>query len=130
MKDPYNIEKIIETQKNILLFSTLKEDNKMAGFVLNYGTLYHIVTVGSNIDDHFKKAAWYLFSIANYAPFLQGNKRTARRIATEVLIIGKPRYELVLNDESITQFITKIGNPDCSFFEVESWLGKNIREIE
>jgi prophage maintenance system killer protein len=129
MKDPITFDKIVETQKQILLFSALKEDNEMAGYLLDEGTLHHIIDKGSNFDCTIKKAAWYLFSLARYAPFIQGNKRTARRVATNILLMGKERYEIVSDDDKVVRYLKKIGNSECSFLDVEAWLRDNINQI-
>jgi prophage maintenance system killer protein len=130
MKDPYAYDKILDIQRQILIFSALNEDNAMAGFIRDCGTLHHIVITGSLVEDPIKKAAWYLYSLANYAPFLQGNKRTAYRIATDVLMMGEPRFEIFQDVESVTQFIKKIGNSECDLDDVENWLSENISKIE
>ena len=127
MINPITYDKIVERNKQI--FSALKEDNEMAGYVLDGGTLHHIVITSSYYNCFIKKAAWYLHSLSAFAPFVQGNKRTARRVSTDILMMGKQRYELSLDDDDVTKYIIEIGNSEHDFSEVESWLRENITEI-
>jgi len=54
-----------------------KEEMKLRYAVRDQGTLEYIADRANRINDELDRAAFLLYSIANYHPFVDGNKRTA-----------------------------------------------------
>ncbi|MCL2711685.1 MAG: Fic family protein [Methanomassiliicoccaceae archaeon] len=59
------------------IVSGMMDELKLKDAVRDIGTLEYIVEKANSIRDDLSRAAFLLYSIANYHPFVEGNKRTA-----------------------------------------------------
>ena len=74
--------------------------------------------------DCFSKAATAIDYIANFHPFIEGNKRTAFQLAVAILRTGG--YELNDNEETFL-FIKDVAWGVKGIDEIEDWLRRNAR---
>lgn len=65
--------------------SAAQDESALRDTVRDQGTLDYIADKASYIGDRIDRAAWLMWSIANYHPFAEGNKRTAYLAAQSVL---------------------------------------------
>ena len=57
------------------------DETKLKDAVLYLGTLEYIADRANRIQNELDRAAFLLHSVANYHPFVEGNKRTAFLLA-------------------------------------------------
>lgn len=76
--------------------------------------------------DCFSKAAMAIDYIANFHPFVEGNKRTAFQLAIALLRNGG--YELD-DDTATASFIIEVASGLYSREEIEEWLRRNTHQV-
>ena len=76
--------------------------------------------------DCFSKAAMAIDYIANFHPFVEGNKRTAFQLAIALLRNGG--YELD-DDTATASFIIEVASGLYSREEIEEWLRRNAHQV-
>ena len=76
--------------------------------------------------DWFSKAAVAIDYIANFHPFVEGNKRTAFQLAIALLRNGG--YELD-DDTATASFIIEVASGLYSREEIEEWLRRNTHQV-
>ena len=74
----------------------------------------------------FQKAAVYLESIANYHPFIDGNKRTA--IAAAVRFLNLNGYNFEASDKEIESFILMVVKEKPKIDVITKWLRKHSKK--
>ena len=63
----------------------VNDESSLSDAVRDEGTLYHIIEASKNAEDVMFQAARIMYGIANFHPFVEGNKRTAWLMAMYVL---------------------------------------------
>ena len=94
--------------------------------VRDEGTLEYISERLEDIDDCIQRAAFVLFSVANYHPFTEGNKRTAVLLAEVVL---GANLSIDVDADGLNKAVRRIGSPEGSSECTEKWLRKHIKRI-
>lgn len=74
------------------------------------------------------KAGVYLFNIICNHIFQDGNKRTG--LESALLFLQLNNYDLVVDDDTLTNFIISIASATLSLEEVQDWLEKHISKKE
>jgi len=88
------------------------------------GTIEYIADKSCEFINIVEKASFCLFSIANYHPFVEGNKRTAILVAE--VILGN-HLHIDVNGEELNGFVRKIATPDGTYEETLIWMQSNVR---
>jgi len=124
MVSKISVEFIKEVHRTAIL---IKDDESyLMDLVRDEATLFFIADRSNTIYDLIKRASFLLFSIANYHPFVDGNKRTAVLVAE--LVLGQD-YSIKATAEELNDAIRGISSPDGTLERAEEWLEENIEKM-
>ncbi|MDR0509424.1 MAG: Fic family protein [Candidatus Methanoplasma sp.] len=116
----------IKEVHGLAILSGKNDESDLVGLVRDEATLFFIADRSNTIVDKVKRASFLLFSIANYHPFVDGNKRTAVLVAE--LVLGQD-LSIKATAEELNIAVRKIGSPDGNLEYTEKWLEDNIEKI-
>jgi len=101
----------------------IRDEAKLRDAVRDMGTLEYIVDKANRIRDEIKRAAFLLYSIANYHPFVEGNKRTALLLAEVTL---KECY-IDANGQEVNQMVRKIAAGELDEMQTIKWIEERYK---
>lgn len=87
-----SLELIVNLHRNIL------EDTQADLRIISEGNLHQLVFQANLTDDPFSRAALAFWSLCAYPAFREGNRRTAHRLAEEILDSAGCRVDLPCPD--------------------------------
>lgn len=88
-----SLEYIIALQKKVL-----SHDEQADLRIISEGNLHQLVFRATMTDDPFSRAAFAFWSLCAYPAFREGNRRTAYRLAEEILVSAGCRVDLSCPD--------------------------------
>lgn len=75
----------------------------------------------------YHKAGLYMYNIIANHIFQDGNKRTGLEVA--LLFLQLNGYDLIIEDDTLTQFTLSIASGELSLEEVQNWFATHIQKI-
>jgi death on curing protein len=75
----------------------------------------------------YDKAGVYFFSIICNHIFQDGNKRTGLEAA--LLFLQLNGYDLVIDDDLLTNFTLSVASGELSLEEVQAWFGERVTQL-
>jgi death-on-curing family protein len=115
------VEQIITIHKGIM---TSDGDDAL---ILSEANLHQLVFRANLIPQQFKRAAFVLYSIAAYPPFCDGNKRTARIIAGQILLEEGCHF-IPEEDNRIFVLLHGVAAYEVEPEDIEDWLHKHTKK--
>ncbi len=88
-----SLEYIIALQKKVL-----SDDEQADLRIISEGNLHQLVFRATMTDDPFSRASLAFWSLCAYPAFREGNRRTAHRLAEEILVSAGCRVDLPCPD--------------------------------
>jgi death on curing protein len=76
----------------------------------------------------YHKAGLYMFNIIANHIFQDGNKRTGLEAA--LLFLQLNHYDLVMDNDTLTQFTLSIASGELSLEQVQNWFEIHIQKID
>lgn len=98
------------------------DESSLVDAVRDEGTLDYIVEKAGMYDDRTEKAAWLLWSIANYHPFAEGNKRTSW-LAMQIALDGS--YVHCRDPLAMNAYIRRLASGEVSQDDAAGFVGNN-----
>lgn len=126
MKSKITIELIKEVHRAAIL-SGSRDESLLLDIVRDEGTLHYISERSNGISDDTERAAFALFSISNYHPFTEGNKRTAVLVAE--LALG-PGLFIDADAEELNAAVRKIGSEYGTLELAVKWMKEHVKRID
>lgn len=99
-----------------------RDEMKLKDAVRDAGTLEYIAEKADRIRKEIDRAAFLLYSVANYHPFVEGNKRTAIILAEFTL----KRYILKGDVNENNAAICSIASGQMTESEVKEWIKRTF----
>ena len=96
----------------IAIEHAINDESTLSDAVRDEGTLEYIAQKAGMMEGALEKAAWALWSIANYHPFVEGNKRAA--LLSSQFVLGDLLFETEGREEETDVYIRDMaaGNRD------------------
>ena len=114
------VEQVIAIHKSIMISDG--DDTR----VLSEAYLHQLVFRANLIPGLFRRAAFVLYSIAAYPPFRDGNKRTARILAGQILM--EEGYSIAPEDDGFFTLIHGVAAYEVEPEDIEYWLCKHAKK--
>ena len=121
----------ISTQKIIKIHNHIIRKYGGSDGNLNIGTIDFLIFEYNKKNDVFEKAALILYRIIQGHPFIDGNKRTAFRVADFVL--RGEEYHIHTEAQEILDFLLKIAktnSDDCDILLIKNWIKRKSRRLK
>jgi death-on-curing protein len=96
----------------------IRDEAKLKDAVRDIGTLEYIADKANRIRDELERAAFMMYSVANYHPFVEGNKRTALLLAETVL---KESY-IDVDGVEMNRMVRKIAAGELDETQTKKWM--------
>lgn len=98
------------------------DESSLVDAVRDEGTLNYIVEKASMYGDRKEEAAWLLWSIANYHPFAEGNKRTSW-LAMQLALDGS--YVRCRDPVAMNAYIRRLASGEVSQDDAAGFVRNN-----
>lgn len=119
----------IDDLKNIHRTAILSggiDEMSLIDTVRDEATLYYIVERANYIDAAYERSAWIMWSVANYHPFMEGNKRTA-------LLSGEIQLSdefIDVNDTSMNTYIRNLAAGNVTEDYLCAWIKTHAKRLD
>ena len=115
-------DNILRIHRRVIVISGEDREKGLEDVVISTAAIDGLCDRIVDCHDYFSKAAVAIDYIANFHPFLDGNKRTSLEVAIRFLILGG--YELDDSQETY-MFIRDVASGVYDREEIEVWLKLN-----
>lgn len=89
-------------------------------------TLFYIAERSNYIDGEYRRSAWIMWSIANYHPFMEGNKRTAL-LSGEIVLDNE---FINVDDASMDIYIRNMASGNINEEELYEWIKSHAKCLD
>lgn len=118
------IDRVMEIHRRVIIQTGEEREKGLEDAVISQMALQGFCDRLEYCEDCFSRAAMAIDYIANFHPFVEGNKRTAFEVAVALLKTGGYRLE---DDEKTYRFIRAVAAGEIEPEEIEAWLRRNTR---
>lgn len=118
------IDRVMEIHRRVIIMSGEEREQGLEDAVISPMALQGFCDRLEYCEDCFSRAAMAIDYIANFHPFVEGNKRTAFELAVTLLRRGGFEPE---DNEATFLFIRAVASGEYDRTEVEDWLRRNTR---
>lgn len=118
------IDRVMRIHRRVIIMSGEEHEHGLEDAVISPMALQGFCDRLEYCDDYISKAAMAIDYIANFHPFVEGNKRTAFEVAVALLRNGG---RILDDDERTFRFIKSVASGEIETGEIEDWLRRNTR---